>query len=438
MNSEYNICKNFEMVTDSNFDTNTYTDVFPGNRELIVFLCRLLNLQKDLEIQFYFVGGCVRDTLLNAETFDIDIAVNGNLERVQEYLDKEYSLTLSILGTAKLTIGKYHIDLAQFRSEIYLQNNGLPTVLDGDLESDIMRRDFTINTGYVHLSETSINWIVGVTHNSTIEITFAHPNFHEDIENRILRILHDKSFEEDASRLLRAVKYLTLNRLIMEPQTEYAFYKALESNAISHFSQNRYRQIILIYLEHESGLDLLMALHKHGLLLRANPKFEIETFELTKLYPFTFDSWALKVVILLLMYEEQLEFWFEADKKIALAARTCDALLKALKQIDLNTKYDVYKQFVHIEQTCIAFVLMTTQVNLDTKNTIATILKESAAIKLMLNGNDLLALGMNPGKEIGTALNLLLEYEVNSGLNLSREEEIKWIESNIYEHRDKT
>ena len=420
----------YENASKANIDESL------NNRDLIVFLRRLLEMQMNLGIHFYFVGGCVRDAMLGNKTFDIDIAVDGELARVREVLSPSYDLTASILDTAKLDFGSYQVDLAQFRSELYEQNNGLPTVLEGDLQSDIMRRDFTINTGYLLISEASIAWMTEDEHKSEIELTHAHPSFHEDIKNRTLRFLHENSFVEDASRLLRAVKYITLNQLNMDTMTEVAFKQAIASRIIEQYSPNRYRQIILSYLEHKRGIELWMALHRQGLLIGANPNFEFKAFELALDYTVDLNPWEIKSLLLLLLYEANLTFWYEADKKISQSAKNCATLIHDLNRGEVMTKFDFYQILTKVNPSCIAFLRMTNQVSQNIKDSITDFLTNGLSIKLWINGNDLLALGMNPGKEIGTALNLLLEYEVNSGLNLSREEEIEWIESYMYEHRD--
>jgi len=107
-------------------------------KELIFFLERLIDVQSLVDVCCYFVGGCVRDRLIGQDSFDYDLAVDGDLTRIIHALGETYVLTPSILGTAKLRFGKYHVDLATFRSERYVKNNGLPEIDTGTIYLDVI------------------------------------------------------------------------------------------------------------------------------------------------------------------------------------------------------------------------------------------------------------------------------------------------------------
>jgi len=415
-----------------------------GNRDMIVFLRRLIEIQNALNFNFYFVGGCIRDAFLGIQSMDIDIATDGELDSLGQILSSNYDFNFSKLGTAKIKMGAYHVDLASFREEIYSKNNGLPEVVAGDLSSDIMRRDFTINTGYILLSEESIFWILNPECKASMKVSFAHPLFETDIETRTLRILHELSFEEDASRVLRAIKYMTIYHLELEPTTLRAFKKAIDNGRLELYSRNRYRQILLTYIEHPMWVALFTELYSHGAIIDAGkeaPQQLIKILRTLNAVPLQLDEWTEKVTFLLLLYENNLSFWFDTDKKISNIAKTIDTLIKELQHkmdVEALTKYNVYKLLKGKEECCIAFLMATSLLDPIIKVTIEEYVIHGKYHHLTINGNVLKSLGFQMGKEIGTALNLLLEHEVNFNKNLSREEEIEWIESYIYEHRDKT
>ncbi|GAI02275.1 unnamed protein product, partial [marine sediment metagenome] len=98
-------------------------------------------------------------------------------------------------NTAKLQWRKWSVDLATARSETYAKPGALPSVKPGSLENDLSRRDFTINTMAVHL---------GPSHYG--ELIDLYGGIY-DLEHKFIRILHEKSFTDDATRIWRGLRY---------------------------------------------------------------------------------------------------------------------------------------------------------------------------------------------------------------------------------------
>lgn len=170
---------------------------------LELFLNRLLALEFE-DLTFYFVGGLIRDMLWHQMTDDIDIAFEGAFEKLVEGLSGNYDLQLSSVNTIQLTIGHYHIDLAQMRYESYPFNDGMPVISAGAITDDIKRRDFTINTAYAICNLNNIKTVINFLSSkrtNPLEITYAHDYFLRDFNNRVIACLHEQSFLEDPTRL---------------------------------------------------------------------------------------------------------------------------------------------------------------------------------------------------------------------------------------------
>ena len=165
----------------------------------------------------YIVGGFVRDLLLNRANFDLDLVVEGDAPSLARILEEKYGGKVTVhsrFGTAKwflqgskirnwktsesiesIDSGPNFLDLASSRSEIYKHSASLPTVKMGRMEDDLRRRDFTINT---------------------LAIRVDGPLFGElrddfggaaDVQKGIVRVLHERSFLDDPTRMFRAARY---------------------------------------------------------------------------------------------------------------------------------------------------------------------------------------------------------------------------------------
>ena len=162
----------------------------------------------------YYIGGIVRDMILNKESFDIDITYVGNaIEYAQTLNNIEIIKINEPFGTVKIKHNGQEIDLASTRNEIYPKAGHLPVVVEigCSLKKDVERRDFTINTLAKSLETGEIiDYLGGL----------------KDIESKTIRVLHDNSFVDDPTRIIRALKFsvrfgFDLDSHTKELQTKY-------------------------------------------------------------------------------------------------------------------------------------------------------------------------------------------------------------------------
>jgi len=146
----------------------------------------------------YLVGGVVRDLLLERTTLDLDLVVEGDAINLAHRLAQDCPGEITThprFNTAKLQWDKWSVDLATARSETYIKPGALPSVKPGSLRSDLFRRDFTINTMAIHLDPNH--------YGNLIDLYDGMP----DLEHKLIRILHEKSFVDDATRIWRGLRY---------------------------------------------------------------------------------------------------------------------------------------------------------------------------------------------------------------------------------------
>ena len=172
-------------------------------------------------IKIYLVGGIVRDALLSKNINDVDITVEGNAKEFVEILECYASVKKvkynENLPTAKVLFKNgVEIDFASTRAEVYEKFGDLPKIVKTGcpLKEDVVRRDFTVNAIAISLNSENlfevIDYLDGV----------------KDLERKKLRILHNKSFFDDPSRMIRGLKFaerlgFTLDEQTLNLQNEY-------------------------------------------------------------------------------------------------------------------------------------------------------------------------------------------------------------------------
>lgn len=166
-------------------------------------LPRLLGAANDAEL--YVVGGTVRDLLVGRGRTDLDVVVVGDAGAVAARLGGEVT-EHERFATATVQLGAARIDLASARAETYPEPGALPEVRPAGIEEDLSRRDFTVNAMALRLGDGR-------------ELLDPHGG-REDLGAGVLRVLHDRSFIDDPTRALRGARYAARFDLDPDPETE--------------------------------------------------------------------------------------------------------------------------------------------------------------------------------------------------------------------------
>ena len=173
---------------------------FKFDKRIENFLKIILKNAQKIGLRVFFVGGIVRDNILNIKTSDIDILVLGNAIEFAKKLPDEIKIASfhKDFCTVKVEYDNLQIDIASSRTELYPYSGCLP-VLDSvgvSLEDDVLRRDFTVNSLYCELK--LVNNVI------TYELIDLI-NGLADIKNKTLKVLHKKSYIDDPTRILRGL-----------------------------------------------------------------------------------------------------------------------------------------------------------------------------------------------------------------------------------------
>jgi tRNA nucleotidyltransferase (CCA-adding enzyme) len=200
----------------------------------------------------HVVGGAVRDALLDRVPRELDLVVEGDAVAVARRAAARVGGTVVVhprFGTATVSADGYAFDLAGARRERYVRPGALPDVeLGATLEEDLRRRDFTVNALAARLADGALT---------------ALPGAREDLQAGALRVLHERSFLDDPTRLLRLARYAARLGFAVEPATDELAAEAVRAGALAAVSGERIGSELRL-LAREPQPAALAALERHG------------------------------------------------------------------------------------------------------------------------------------------------------------------------------
>lgn len=204
----------------------------------------------------YAAGGAVRDLLLGRRVTDIDLVVEADaIETVGRALPDARVASHARFRTARVTAGGVRIDVATARTETYAHPGALPKVAPADIEADLARRDFSVNAMALRLSGKP---------------ALLDPcGGRDDVAGRLIRVLHDRSFIDDPTRILRAYRYAGRLGFSLEPETA-----RLACEAAAHLAAvggARLRREIELTFAEPDGAAALEAMQAAGVLDAIHP-----------------------------------------------------------------------------------------------------------------------------------------------------------------------
>ena len=201
------------------------------------------------EERVHAVGGAVRDLLLGREPTDVDLVVEGYAIGLARRAARRIGGEVRVherFGTATVQAAGLSFDLATARRERYPQPGALPEVqLTVSLEEDLPRRDFTVNAIAMALGDGHLT---------------QYPGALADLSDGVLRVLHERSFIDDPTRLARLARYAGRLGFAIEPQTAALARAAIGAGALDTLSPNRLgAELALLVAEPDPAAALAVA-----------------------------------------------------------------------------------------------------------------------------------------------------------------------------------
>jgi tRNA nucleotidyltransferase (CCA-adding enzyme) len=369
----------------------------------------------DGSFDVHLVGGAVRDLMLDTEPRELDLLLEEDLAPVLERLEasgREYDR----FSTATVTLEGVTYDLARARRETYSHPGALPDVSPASLGEDLARRDFTVNA--IALG------VFGPRRGEITEVGAAR----EDLRQRRLRVLHDASFRDDPTRLLRLARYASRLSFEVELHTAALAAAAVREGAFGTVSGARMGAELRLLAGEPEPVAALQTLRELGLDEALAPGFGLIDAELARralvLLPADGSTAALALAAaairiprpeLVLMLDS---LAFEAGERdtIVDAASGAESLARSLETAVRPSEIAAAVDGAGIEQVALAGALGPAQAARQW-------LQELRLVKLEINGRDLLAAGVESGPAVGIGLRAALAAKLD-GRAEDRQEEL--------------
>lgn len=231
------------------------------------------------QLSLFLVGGVIRDLLLKRRNFDLDLVLESDAIAFAEALSGEYGGALQshrAFGTATWTLDASvaerlslpaddipsHLDFARARAESYARPAALPTVTPSSIERDLRRRDFSLNTVALQLSPAGFD-------GKLLDVCGGL----RDLELKQVRVLHDRSFLDDPTRILRALRFARRYGFELEPETAALIKAALP--LLGSITGIRLSHEIELILQEAEAAKVIQDLQDLGALERIHPAFRV-------------------------------------------------------------------------------------------------------------------------------------------------------------------
>lgn len=369
----------------------------------------------------YLVGGGVRDLLRGADPHDVDIAVEGDARSearaVADRLGSD-AREYERFGTATVETPQGTYNFAATRREEYDAPGELPRVSPASLDEDLRRRDFSINAMAIGLTGDDLGHLYdpcgGVA----------------DMDSGLIRVLHERSFVDDPTRLLRAVRYAARLGFELDPETERLAREAVAANALATVSGARIRDELMDLLRESdapTGVEKMRELEIHSALHpELDPDPELVASAALGATAIGADRAVAALAALVESAPEELDLWLadlhllaEERDAASRAARLAPRIAMALRERE-HTPSELRALLARepLEALALALALRAPS------EAVLRWVTDLRRVALEISGDDLLAAGVPEGPAIGHALEETLRRKLD-GLVSGRDDELE-------------
>ena len=242
-------------------------NLIPSEKQTL--LSSIAGQAASLNMPCYLVGGVVRDLLLNKPVNDLDIIVEGDAIKLGKALVQKHGgkLTPHIKFRTAIwhlpsTFDPSTLDLITARSETYAHPGALPTIKPSTIDDDLRRRDFTINAMAIRLDGDHFGELLDPL------------NGQGDLENKIIRVLHPRSFIDDPTRIFRAVRYEQRYAFILHPSS-FILINPESLSILQTLSGERIRHEFDLIFEEENSLQTIVRTGDLGIFKYIHPELPV-------------------------------------------------------------------------------------------------------------------------------------------------------------------
>ena len=388
-------------------------------------------------INVFLVGGFVRDLLLKIENVDLDVVVEGDgiqfAKTLAQKVDGSYK-GFPQFNTAVVKFPQgFKVDIASARTEFYEVPAALPIVQDSSLRGDLYRRDFTINALAIRLNRPHFGELID------------YFGGRRDLDEGVIRVLHDLSFIEDPTRLLRAIRFQQRFRFQMEENTRRLMREAVEKGILNLLSGTRLFNELRLISEEEHPAEAIQTMAEFNILKFIHPRITYnQALRRTLANIDKVFSWynllyrepkpKLWLIYLLGLFEElppsdredgaeRLSLPPKERATLKAYPEEVSAIVKKLTKRGEAKPSQIYK-WLHRSRLEVLLYTMARAEQEEVRQAISLYLTTLSRLKLHITGDDLLKLGCSPGPLFNKILQKILLAKLD-GLVSTPEEELE-------------
>ncbi|HEY7892725.1 MAG TPA: hypothetical protein VIC05_11010 [Solirubrobacteraceae bacterium] len=406
----------------------------PGGNELLAVAA-----QRPDEVEL--VGGAVRDILLGRTPRELDVVVESDATGFAQTLAAQLQTLVGQDASARLETHLHdrfktalvrwaggEVDIATRRSESYASPGALPEIAQGTPEQDLTRRDFTVNAIAFALTGPLAGHLRSV------------PHALDDLAHGELRVLHERSFIEDPTRLLRLARYAARLDFKAEPHTAELAEQAVNASAISTVSGARVGAELRLALTETDPLASMRELARLGVLGALHPLKRLDE-GLVQSALSLLNGCSVRVDLLvfasLLLPQDagtdsrtveearvmldRLEFPAGDRDRVIACIAAATRLAARLAATSVPSRLYSLLAGVPLEGVALAGATGGSRAAVNARRWI----QELSHVRLQITGDDLIAAGVPVGPEIGRRLSATLDHRLDGRLAPGREAELR-------------
>ncbi len=370
----------------------------------------------------YLVGGMVRDIFarLPKITTSPDVTVIGDAAKFAQALAEENAdcslLSVSRLHTAKVKIGSVTVDIASARTDFYEPWGSLPKItLVDDIGTDLQRRDFTVNAMAIHLMPSGLEELIDPF------------NGRDDVASRVIRVIHEDSFAEDPLRMLRGVRLAARYGYTFDAETAKEIQRSIRhlEKMFDVSPQRVFNEFRLWFQPHEN-LDALIAMAaKYGILDIFVPDADLrdgafrqippDATELERFAAFVFlapvDA-MIGLAELLRMPSDWCAIVSDNDNARGIAKRCRNERVSDV---------ELWRSLINVRDEVVRAAICV-ETDSDVSRRLIDFRDRLRPMRTAINGDDLIALGVERGPIVGQLLDELLAARIEGSISDDEEE----------------
>ncbi|MBI1912211.1 MAG: CBS domain-containing protein [Deltaproteobacteria bacterium] len=403
-------------------------------------------IAEELGCKAYAVGGFVRDLILRRDNLDIDIVIEGGdgivfahefAKRRELRVRPHHRFRTAVL----IFPDGFKIDIATARLEYYEKPGALPTIEQSSLKLDLYRRDFIINTLAIALNPEGFGELIDFF------------GAQKDLKEKTIRVLHNLSFVEDPTRMLRAVRFSEKFDFRIGKHTLNLIKNSVKLDSFRQLSGARLFEELKNILEEETAVKSIRKLNELGLLklIHKSITWDIDRelfFERAKealtWYKLLFTGEPVEEWLVLFLAltdpltESELSslvkrLLISGKKRLFVLNSRIDGI-KALNRLNsgmVKKNSDIYELLKPLPLEIHIYLLARTQ-NENVKKALSIFIAKLRYTETMLKGADLKKLGIEEGPIMGEIFRTLFKKRLDGEIHTKEDEEefvktyVKW------------